>query len=58
MVAIGMGLVFVGYAVGMYAYCLIRGYDVPFRQVFTSRWSSPAAGEGVIGPAKLPAAGA
>lgn len=43
MVAIGMGLVFIGYAVGMWGYCLVRGYNVPFMQVFTSRWSAPAA---------------
>jgi hypothetical protein len=29
-VAIGMGLVFAGYAVGIWGYCLVRGYDVSF----------------------------
>jgi hypothetical protein len=43
MVAIGMALVFSAYAVGMWGYCLVRGYDVTFAQVFTSRWSGTAA---------------
>lgn len=43
MVAIGIGLVFLAYAVGMWGYCLVRGYDVTFTQVFTSRWSGTTA---------------
>lgn len=38
MVAIGMGLVFAAYAVGIWGYCLVRGYDVSFANVFASRW--------------------
>lgn len=56
-VAIGMGLVWIGYAVGMYGYCLVRGYDVPFMQVFKATWTAPGAGEGSLGPVK-PAGGA
>ena len=39
MVAIGMGLVWFGYAVFMVGYCWVRGYNVTFAQVFTSSWS-------------------
>jgi quinol-cytochrome oxidoreductase complex cytochrome b subunit len=42
-VAIGMGLVFAGYAVGIWGYCLVVGYDVPFAAVFGSTWSSAAS---------------
>jgi hypothetical protein len=38
MVAIGMGLVFAGYAVGIWGYCLVRGYDVSFANVFAPQW--------------------
>jgi hypothetical protein len=41
-VAIGMGLLFAGYAVAIWGYCLVRGYDVTFAQVFSPTWS-PAA---------------
>lgn len=42
MVAIGMGLLFAGYAVALYGYCLIRGYNVTFADVFKPAW--PGAG--------------
>lgn len=38
MVGIGMGLVFAGYAIGIYGYCLVRGYDVSFPNVFGMTW--------------------
>ena len=38
MVAIGMALVWAGYAVGMWGYCLVRGYDVSFMNVFGAAW--------------------
>lgn len=38
MVVIGMGLMFGSYAIGMYGYCLIRGYDVSFRDLFRGAW--------------------
>ena len=38
MVALGMGLLFGAYAVGLYGYCLVRGYDVSFRDVFRTQW--------------------
>lgn len=38
MVAIGMALVFAGYAVGIWGYTLVRGYDVSFGNVFAMAW--------------------
>jgi len=38
MVAIGMALVWAGYAVGIWGYCLVRGYDVSFMNVFAAQW--------------------
>src|ERR1700682_3181604 len=38
MVAIGMALIFAGYAVSIWGYCLVRGYDVSFGNVFSSKW--------------------
>lgn len=42
MVAIGMGLVFAAYAAGMYGYCLVRGYNVTFAELFGSKWPQNA----------------
>jgi hypothetical protein len=42
-VAIGMALMFAGYAVGIWGYCLVAGYDVPFARVFSGTWAPPAA---------------
>jgi len=38
MVAIGMAMVWAGYAVSIWGYCLVRGYDVSFANVFATRW--------------------
>lgn len=37
MLVIGVGLVFAGYAVGFWAYCGIRGYNVTLPQVFSPK---------------------
>lgn len=37
MIVIGVGLVFVGYSVGLWAYCGIRGYNVTLGQVFSTK---------------------
>jgi hypothetical protein len=47
MVAIGLAAVWAGYAITLYGYCLVRGYDVPFTAMFRATWpggSAPAAG--------------
>lgn len=33
MIAIGLGLAWGGYAVAFYGYCLIRGYNITFKQI-------------------------
>lgn len=42
MVAVGMGLIWAGYAIGMWGYCLVRGYDVSFRDCFRTYWPGAA----------------
>jgi hypothetical protein len=37
-VAIGLAMVWAGYAAGIWGYCLVRGYDVSFANVFASQW--------------------
>ena len=42
MIAIGMGLVWAGYTIGIWGYCLVQGYDVTFASLFgTSAGSTP-----------------
>jgi hypothetical protein len=36
--AIGMGLAFGAYALGIWGYCLVRGYNVPFTSMFGQTW--------------------
>ena len=38
MIAIGMGLVWAGYTVGLWGYCLVKNYDVTFGQLFATTW--------------------
>lgn len=38
MPAIGIGILWLGYSIGLYGYILIRGYDIGFKQLFTSKW--------------------
>jgi hypothetical protein len=37
-IAVAMGIVWAGYSVGIWGYCLVRGYDVPFTAVFKTAW--------------------
>jgi hypothetical protein len=48
---IGMGLLFGAYTLGLWGYCLVRGYNVPFTSMFGQTWpgaqvnsTAPAAG--------------
>jgi hypothetical protein len=45
MVAIGMGVLWAAYLIGIYGYCLVRGYDVPFGNLLKTSWvaGTPAA---------------
>jgi hypothetical protein len=38
MIPIGVGIVFLSYTTGLWGYCLIRGYNVKFTQLFASTW--------------------
>lgn len=33
MIAVGFGVIWVGYAVGFTGYCWVRGYDLSFKQI-------------------------
>jgi hypothetical protein len=52
MVVIGMGLVFAGYWVTMWGYCLIRGYDVTFTQLARPQWPGATAAAKTKTPVK------
>jgi hypothetical protein len=59
---LGVGLIWVSYAVGMWGYCLIRGYDVTLLQlvkpaVWTGTWPPFVADNTVIFPVGKGAAG-
>lgn len=38
MVAIAIGLVWLGYTSGLYGYCLLRGYNVTPKQLLSPSW--------------------
>ena len=38
MVAMGVAALWAGYTLTMYGYCLVRGYDVQFAQLFHTTW--------------------
>ena len=38
MVAVAFGLLWGGYSVGIWGFCLVRGYDVSFRDCFRMTW--------------------
>jgi hypothetical protein len=42
MVALGLGTFWLGYAVSIYGYCLVRGYNVTFTDLFHSAWPGTA----------------
>jgi len=53
MIPIGLGLALAGYTVGIWGYCLVRGYNVTFMQLFKPTWPlGGTAGEGSAGSAK------
>lgn len=57
MIPIGVGIVFAAYATGIWGYCLVRGYNVKFTQLFAATWpgsqsnSASPGGSGPAGPA-------
>ena len=40
MVPIGMVIVWISYTTGIWGYCLVRGYNVKFTQLFGATWPS------------------
>lgn len=34
MVAVGIGMTFIGYSIALYGWILVRGYDIPFVTLF------------------------
>jgi hypothetical protein len=42
-IPIGLGLAWAGYTIGAWGYCLIRGYDVTFMDLFKDTWPGSAA---------------
>ena len=57
MVVIGFGLFLAAYAVGMYAYCLLQGYDVPFRGMWGGTWPGGGQSAAPTAPAGDPGTG-
>lgn len=55
MVIIGMGMVFAGYWVTMWGYCLVRGYNQPFTAMAGFTWAGAPPGKDKT--AKAPATG-
>lgn len=49
MVALAIGVLWVGYAGGLYGYCLIRGYNVTPKQLLSSQWPPASAASGPQG---------
>jgi hypothetical protein len=47
MVALGLGTFWLGYTVTMYGYCLVRGYNVKFTDLFHSTWPGAVQGKPV-----------
>jgi hypothetical protein len=55
LVVIGFGIVLGAYAIGIWGYCLVRGYDVPFAGIWGATWpgggqSAPAAAAAATDP--------
>lgn len=57
MVPIGVAMVWGAYTVGIWGYCLVRGYDVTFMQLFSGQWPAGTPGKtgpGTAGPGTAP----
>lgn len=54
MVAIGMVLVWGGYTIGIWGYCLVNGYDVTFQSLFGTAWVSGGSQPQASGQLPLP----
>jgi hypothetical protein len=57
MIAIGLGLAWAGYTIGMWGYCLVRDYNVTITDLFRATWPGPggaAAGPGTVSSSVVP----
>lgn len=54
MMAVAIGVAWAGYALGIWGYCLVRGYDVPFTGIFKPVWPGGGDAGGQSGPVPLP----
>lgn len=57
MMAVALGVAWAGYAVGIWGYCLVRGYDVPFTGLFHATWPAGGGSSGTTAPPANPGTG-
>jgi hypothetical protein len=38
MIPVGMAIMFLAYTAGLWGFCLVRGYNVPFTSLFATTW--------------------
>ena len=43
MIALGLGVVWAGYYLFLYGYCLVKGYNVPLTSMMHSTWPGATA---------------
>jgi hypothetical protein len=43
-IAIGVGIIWAGYTLAVWGYCLIRSYDVSFVDLFKTTWPAGTTG--------------
>jgi len=44
MTGIGIALAFIGYSAGLYGYCLLRGYNITPKDLFSTTWPPKSVG--------------
>jgi hypothetical protein len=54
MIPIGLAAVFAAYSIGIWGYCLVRGYNVTFMQLFKGQWPGAAAAKTTTPAAAAP----
>jgi len=50
MIPVGVAVVFLAYTTGIWGYCLVRGYNVPFTALFKSTWPGSGSAPGIASP--------
>ena len=55
MIPVGVGIVFLAYTTGIWVFCLVRGYNVKFTQLFSATWpGSTTAKPGTVTSTSAP----